>query len=83
MMQKYDFEHQYLRNMLHLHNGFINGEMLPYSEVGQMAGIYQTDWSWSPLFADYDNDGDKDLIITNGYPKDMTDKDWTRFKVKV
>jgi enediyne biosynthesis protein E4 len=81
---RYNFEHQYLRNMLHLHNGFINGEMLPYSEVGQMmGGIYNTEWSWSPLFADYDNDGDKDLIIANGYPKDLTDKDWTRYKVAV
>ena len=80
--EKYGYEHQYLRNMLHLHNGFLKGEMLPFSEVGQMMGVYQTDWSWSPLFADYDNDGDKDLIITNGFPKDMTDKDWTRFKVK-
>jgi enediyne biosynthesis protein E4 len=80
--EKYNYEHQYLRNMLHLHNGFMNGEMLPFSEVGQMMGIYQTDWSWSALFADYDNDGDKDLIVTNGFPKDMTDKDWTRLKVK-
>jgi enediyne biosynthesis protein E4 len=79
---KYGYEHQYLRNMLHLHNGFLNGKMLPYSEVGQMMGVYKTDWSWSPLFADYDNDGYKDLIVTNGFPKDMTDKDWTRFKVK-
>lgn len=80
---KYDYEHQFLRNMLHVHNGFINGEMLPYSEVGQMAGIYQTEWSWSPLFADYDNDGDKDLLVANGYPRDMTDKDWTFYKVRV
>lgn len=80
---KYDYEHQYLRNMLHLHNGFINNEMLPFSEVGQLTGVYQTEWSWSPLFADYDNDGDKDLLITNGYPRDMTDKDWTRMKAQV
>ena len=80
---KYGYEHQYLRNMLHLHNGFINGEMIPYSEVGQKMGIYQTEWCWSPLFADYDNDGDKDLIIANGYPIDMTDKDWTNYKVRV
>lgn len=79
---KFGYEHQFLRNMLHMHNGFMNGKMLPFSEVGQMAGIFKTDWSWSPLFADYDNDGDKDLIVTNGFPKDMTDKDWTRFKVK-
>ncbi len=81
--EKFGYEHQYLRNMLHLHNGFQRGEMLPYSEVGQMMGIYQTEWSWSPLFADYDNDGDKDLLITNGYPKDLTDKDWTRYKAQV
>ena len=80
---KYGYEHQYLRNMLHLGNGFANGELLPYSEVGQYAGIYQTEWSWSPLFADYDNDGDKDLIVANGYPKDMTDKDWTRMKARI
>lgn len=80
---KYGYEHQFLRNMLHMHNGFANGEMIPYSEVGQMMGIYNTEWSWSPLFADYDNDGDKDLLVANGYPVDMTDKDWTRYKVEV
>ncbi len=77
---RFGYEHQYVRNMLHMHNGFINGEMIPFSEVGQMKGIYATDWSWSPLFADYDNDGNKDLIITNGFPKDETDKDWTKIK---
>jgi len=81
--EKFGYEHQYLRNMLHMHNGFVNDEMVPYSEVGQMLGIYQTEWSWSPLFADYDNDGDKDLLITNGYPKDLTDKDWTKYKAKM
>lgn len=81
--EKFGYEHQYLRNMLHMHNGFSNGAMVPYSEVGQMMGIYQTEWSWSPLFADYDNDGDKDLLISNGYPKDLTDKDWTKYKAEV
>ena len=79
---KYGFEHQYIRNMLHLHNGFMNGKMLPYSEVGQIMGIEASEWSWSPLFADYDNDGDKDLIIANGFPRDMTDKDYTLYKTK-
>jgi hypothetical protein len=81
MDAEFGFEHQYVRNMLHIHNGFMNGEMLPFTEVGQMMGVSQTDWSWSPLFADYDNDGNKDLLVTNGFPKDETDKDWTRFKV--
>lgn len=80
---KYGYEHQVLRNMLHVHNGLLEGEMTPYSEMGQFAGIFKTEWSWSPLFADYDNDGDKDLLIANGYPKDMTDKDWTRYKAEV
>ncbi len=81
--EKYGYEHQFLRNMMHLHNGMIDGEMVPYSEVGQMMGIYHSEWSWSPLFADYDNDGDKDLLIANGYPVDMTDKDWTKYKAAV
>lgn len=81
--ERYGYEHQYLRNMMHLHNGMLNGEMVPYSEVGQMMGIFHSEWSWSPLFADFDNDGDKDLIIANGYPRDMTDKDWTRYKAEV
>ena len=80
--EAFGFEHQYLRNMLHMHNGFLNGEMVPFSETGQMTGIYQSDWSWSSLFADYDNDGDKDIIITNGFPRDISDKDWTRLKVR-
>ncbi|UCG26819.1 MAG: VCBS repeat-containing protein, partial [Bacteroidales bacterium] len=80
---KYGYEHQFLRNMLHMHSGFVNDEMIPFREVGQILGIYQTEWSWSPLFADYDNDGDKDLVVANGYPRDMTDKDWTKYKVGV
>ena len=81
--KKFGYEHQYLRNMLHLNNGLINGELVPLSEVGQMMGIEATEWSWSPLFGDYDNDGDKDLLVANGYPRDLTDKDWTRYKAQV
>ncbi len=81
--EQYGYQHQYIRNMLQVHNGFIEGEMMPFSEVGQMAGIFDTEWSWSPLFADYDNDGDRDLLITNGFPKDLTDKDFTNFKAQM
>ena len=80
---KYGYEHQYLRNMMHMHNGLIDGEVVPYSETGQIMGIHQSEWSWSSLFADYDNDGDRDLLIANGYPRDMTDKDWTKYKAEV
>ena len=81
--EKYGYENQYVRNMFQVHNGFLDSAMLPYSEVGQLAGIYQTEWSWSPLFADFDNDGDKDLFVTNGFPKDLTDKDFTNYKAQV
>lgn len=81
--EKYQYEPQFVRNMLHVHNGFIDTTMLPFSEVAQLAGVYQTEWSWSPLFADFDNDGDKDLLVTNGFPKDLTDKDFTNYKAQV
>lgn len=83
MDEKFGYEHQYIRNMLHIHNGFLNGELISFSEVGQITGLSDTEWSWSPLFADYDNDGDKDLIISNGYPKNMIDKDWAKMRIKV
>ena len=41
-----------------------------------MAGVYQTDWSWCPLVADFDNDGFRDMVITNGLPSDVTDLDY-------
>ncbi|HSJ66443.1 MAG TPA: VCBS repeat-containing protein [Anditalea sp.] len=68
------FHHQYMRNMLHVNNG--NGT---FSEVGQVAGISNTDWSWAPLFADFDNDGWKDLYITNGYQRDFTNLDFLKY----
>lgn len=67
------FYYQYLRSMLHLNNG--NGT---FSEIGQIAGIAATDWSWAPMFADFDNDGWKDLLITNGYLRDYTNLDFLR-----
>lgn len=80
---KYGYQHQYVRNMVQLNNGFQGDSLLPFSEVGQMLGLFQTEWSWSPLFADYDNDGDRDVLITNGFPKDLTDKDFTNYKAQM
>ncbi len=68
------FYYQYMRNMLQLNNG--DGT---FSEIGQLSGISNTDWSWAPLFADYDNDGWKDLYVTNGYTRDFTNMDFLKF----
>ncbi len=68
------FYYQYMRNMLQVNNG--DGS---FSEVGQLAGISNTDWSWAALFADYDNDGWKDLFISNGYLRDYTNMDFLKY----
>ncbi len=52
-----------------------------FSEVGQLSGVSNTDWSWSALFGDYDNDGNKDLFVTNGYTKDYTDMDFMKYSI--
>jgi enediyne biosynthesis protein E4 len=71
----YGFGHQLMRNTLHLNNGNST-----FSDIGQLAGISNTDWSWAALFADFDNDGYKDLFISNGILHDMTNLDYVNFK---
>jgi len=68
------FHYQFTRNMLHLNNG--NGT---FSDIGQLAGVARTDWSWSALIADLDLDGNKDLYVTNGLAKDVTSQDYIAF----
>ncbi len=68
------FYYQYSRNMLQKNNG--DGT---FSEIAQLAGVSNTDWSWSALFADFDNDGNKDLFVTNGYVRDYTDMDFLKY----
>lgn len=68
---QYGYNYQYVRNVLQLNLG----EGM-FSEIGRFAGIYSTDWSWSPLFCDLDNDGWKDLFITNGIYRRANDLDY-------
>ncbi len=68
------YEPQYVRNTLQLNRG--DGY---FSEIGFLANVFETDWSWAPLFADLDNDGFRDLFVSNGYGKDITDLDYINF----
>jgi enediyne biosynthesis protein E4 len=75
IMVKNGLHAQYMRNMLHVNNG--NGT---FSEIGQLAGISNTDWSWGALIQDYDNDGIQDIFISNGFKRDLTNNDFAKFK---
>ncbi|RYF87354.1 MAG: VCBS repeat-containing protein, partial [Chitinophagaceae bacterium] len=75
------YYHQQMRNMLHLNRGNDENNQVRFSEIGQLAGISNTDWSWAGLFADLDNDGYKDLVVTNGYLRDFTDMDFLKYTV--
>jgi enediyne biosynthesis protein E4 len=72
---KNGYQNQYSRNCLQRNNG--NG--VSFSDVGLISGISATDWSWSPLFADFDNDGNKDLFISSGIVKRPLDLDFIMF----
>lgn len=69
------FQYQYSKNCLQRNNG--NGDT--YSETALISGVSATDWSWAPLFADFDNDGNKDLLITSGIVKRPVDLDYVKF----
>jgi enediyne biosynthesis protein E4 len=66
----------YSQNALQLSNGVTKDGDVVFSEIARIAGVSHTDWSWSALFADFDNDGLKDIFIGNGYPKAVNDLDY-------
>ena len=67
---------QYNTNTLQLNQGVAADGQVVFSEIARLAGVAYTDWSWSALFGDYDNDGFKDIFVTTGYPKAVTDFDY-------
>lgn len=82
---RYGFMYQYPRNTLQLNQGFLpNGydsvHRPAFSEIAYFSGVAHTDWSWAPLLFDVDNDGLRDLFISNGLPKDMSDKDFMAYR---
>lgn len=80
--KKFQYEYQYARNMLQMDLGTNPSSQLPiFAEIGMFANVHETDWSWAPLFSDFDNDGWQDLFITNGFPKDVTDRDFGDFRI--
>jgi len=71
---KNGYYHQYMRNMLQ-----INNQDGTFSEVGELAGVSATDWSWGALLADFDNDGYKEIFVSNGIYRDVTDQDFLEY----
>jgi hypothetical protein len=79
------YEYQYVRNTFQLNQGPRVGEndsigIPAFSEIGFLSGIAQTDWSWTPLVSDFDNDGYRDLVVTNGFPRDVSDHDFMAYR---
>lgn len=83
---QYGYQYQYPRNMLQLNCGRVPGkDSIPdvvFSDIGFLAGIAETDWSWTPMVVDFDNDGFRDIMVTNGFPRDITDHDFVSFRAQ-
>ncbi|MBD2703002.1 VCBS repeat-containing protein [Spirosoma sp. BT702] len=73
------YQDEYVRNTLQLNQGNGPNKQPVFSEIGQLADVFRTDWSWAPLLADFDNDGFKDLFVTNGYRRDITNLDYVAY----
>jgi hypothetical protein len=81
----YGYQYQYVRNTLQINQGprVTGNDSIGdpiFSDVGFFSGIAETDWSWTPVVTDFDNDGFRDIYITNGFPKDVTDHDFIAFR---
>lgn len=81
----FGIQYQYVRNTLQLNQGSRVGQQgqvgsPAFSEIGFLSGMAQTDWSWTPLITDFDNDGFRDIVVTNGFRKDVSDHDFQIYR---
>ncbi len=80
---EYKYHYQVVRNTLQLNQGPRPNSTVPaFSEISLLADVAETDWSWAPMVVDFDHDGYRDLLITNGFPKDVTDRDFMTFRAE-
>lgn len=70
------FHYQYMHNQLQLNNGNLHDSLPSFSNIARLAGVATTDWSWGPLIVDLDNDGWKDIFISNGTRREINNKDY-------
>ena len=70
------FHYQYMHNCMQLNTGFLIDNVPQFSNISRLTGTSSTDWSWGPIFADFDNDGNKDLFITNGVRREINNTDF-------
>ncbi len=82
---QFGYQYQYVRNTLQLNEGPRLGEndsigAPAFSDISFLGGIAQTDWSWAPVVTDFDNDSYRDIVITNGFPRDVSDHDFIAYR---
>ena len=80
--EKLGYDFQYMRNMLQVNQGMDAKGNIKFSDLSFRSGLAASEWSWAALFNDYDADGDKDLFVSNGFPKDITDLDFISYKAQ-
>ncbi|GAA4965598.1 FG-GAP-like repeat-containing protein [Algibacter aquimarinus] len=75
-MEKIGFQYQFMQNSLQINTGFKHEGIPKFKDISRLAGVSSTDWSWAPLLADFDNDGYKDLFVSNGTRREINNKDF-------
>ena len=80
LAKDYGYQEQFMKNALHINLGADSSEKPIFTEVAQLAGIHDTDWSWGSVLADFDLDGDNDIVVANGYARNITDMDFIAYQ---